>query len=170
MSPKLAVEDIRKTFFKAEKNDLVGIPVLDGVSLSVSQGEFVSVIGPSGCGKSTLLRIIDGLIQPDQGRVLVFKVNTTGTLQLTWNSANTGAQATVQAGLTINATTINAYYLGGATNVQVGTLTSGVDYMVAIAPEPTAGSCAVTKPRAAILALMSSPSPTVISAIIRETS
>jgi NitT/TauT family transport system ATP-binding protein len=71
MSPKLAVEDIRKTFFKAEKNDLVGIPVLDGVSLSVSQGEFVSVIGPSGCGKSTLLRIIDGLIQPDQGRVLV---------------------------------------------------------------------------------------------------
>jgi NitT/TauT family transport system ATP-binding protein len=71
MSPKLAVEDIRKTFFKAEKNDIVGIPVLDGVSLSVSQGEFVSVIGPSGCGKSTLLRIIDGLIQPDQGRVLV---------------------------------------------------------------------------------------------------
>jgi ABC-type nitrate/sulfonate/bicarbonate transport system ATPase subunit len=71
MSPKLAVEDIRKTFFKAEKNDIVGIPVLDGVSLSVSEGEFVSVIGPSGCGKSTLLRIIDGLIQPDQGRVLV---------------------------------------------------------------------------------------------------
>src|SRR3954463_13603412 len=71
MSPKLAVEDIRKTFFKAEKNDIVGIPVLDGVSLSVSQGEFVSVIGPSGCGKSTLLRIIDGLIRPDQGRVLV---------------------------------------------------------------------------------------------------
>jgi NitT/TauT family transport system ATP-binding protein len=71
MMPKLAVEDIRKTFFKAVKNDVIGIPVLDGVSLSVSQGEFVSVIGPSGCGKSTLLRIIDGLIQPDQGRVLV---------------------------------------------------------------------------------------------------
>ena len=71
MMPKLAVEGIRKTFFKTVKNDVVGILVLDGVSLSVSEGEFVSLIGPSGCGKSTLLRIIDGLIQPDQGRVLV---------------------------------------------------------------------------------------------------
>jgi NitT/TauT family transport system ATP-binding protein len=69
--PKLAVENIQKTFFKSVKDDVVGIPVLNGVSLSVSQGEFVSVIGPSGCGKSTLLRIIDGLIQPEGGRVLV---------------------------------------------------------------------------------------------------
>src|ERR1700754_3144205 len=68
---KLAVENIQKTFFKSVKDDVVGIPVLNGVSLSVSQGEFVSVIGPSGCGKSTLLRIIDGLIQPEGGRVLV---------------------------------------------------------------------------------------------------
>ncbi|MGA2945143.1 MAG: ABC transporter ATP-binding protein [Xanthobacteraceae bacterium] len=70
-APKLSVEDIHKTFFKPVKNDVVSIPALDGVSLAVGQGDFVSVIGPSGCGKSTLLRIIDGLIQPDQGRVLV---------------------------------------------------------------------------------------------------
>ena len=69
--PKLAVKDIHKTFFKSVKNDVIGIPVLNGVSLSVSQGDFVSVIGPSGCGKSTLLRIIDGLIRPEQGLVLV---------------------------------------------------------------------------------------------------
>jgi NitT/TauT family transport system ATP-binding protein len=69
--PKLSVENIHKTFFKSTKNEVVGIPVLDGISLSVSEGDFVSVIGPSGCGKSTLLRIIDGLIQPEQGRVLV---------------------------------------------------------------------------------------------------
>jgi len=68
---KLSVESIHKTFFKPVKNDVIGIPALDGVSLSVAQGDFVSVIGPSGCGKSTLLRIIDGLIKPDQGRVLV---------------------------------------------------------------------------------------------------
>ncbi len=69
--PKLSVESIHKTFFKPVKNDVVGIPALNGVSLSVEQGDFVSVIGPSGCGKSTLLRIIDGLIKPDRGRVLV---------------------------------------------------------------------------------------------------
>lgn len=70
-APKLAVEDIHKTFFKPVKNDVIGVPALDGVSLSIGQGDFVSVIGPSGCGKSTLLRIIDGLIEPDRGRVLV---------------------------------------------------------------------------------------------------
>ena len=70
-APKLSVENIHKTFFKPVKNDVIGVPALNGVSLSVTQGDFVSVIGPSGCGKSTLLRIVDGLIQPDQGRVLV---------------------------------------------------------------------------------------------------
>jgi NitT/TauT family transport system ATP-binding protein len=70
-APKLSVDGIHKTFFKPVKNDVIGIPALDGVSFSVAQGDFVSVIGPSGCGKSTLLRIVDGLIQPDRGRVLV---------------------------------------------------------------------------------------------------
>jgi NitT/TauT family transport system ATP-binding protein len=68
---KLVVENIQKTFFRAADDKIVGIKVLDGISLSVTKGEFVSIIGPSGCGKSTLLRIVDGLIQPDEGRVLV---------------------------------------------------------------------------------------------------
>lgn len=70
-SAKLVVENIQKTFFRAADDKVVGIQVLGGISLSVAKGELVSVIGPSGCGKSTLLRIIDGLIQPDDGRVLV---------------------------------------------------------------------------------------------------
>jgi len=45
--------------------------VLDEVSLGVDEGEFCCFIGPSGCGKSTLLRIIDGLIKPTSGRVLI---------------------------------------------------------------------------------------------------
>ena len=69
--PKLVLESIHKTFFREADDKIVGIKVLGGISLSVSKGEFVSIIGPSGCGKSTLLRIIDGLIQPDDGRVLV---------------------------------------------------------------------------------------------------
>ncbi|MFC0863059.1 ABC transporter ATP-binding protein [Sphaerimonospora cavernae] len=45
--------------------------VLDGVSLSVAEGELVSVVGPSGCGKSTLLRSIAGLIRPSGGQILL---------------------------------------------------------------------------------------------------
>jgi NitT/TauT family transport system ATP-binding protein len=42
---------------------------LDGFSLSVRRGEFVTLLGASGCGKSTALRILAGLIHPDRGEV-----------------------------------------------------------------------------------------------------
>ncbi|KQT65776.1 MULTISPECIES: ABC transporter ATP-binding protein [unclassified Aureimonas] len=45
------------------------LPVIHGVSLSVADGEFVSLIGASGCGKSTLLRMIAGLEEIDAGTV-----------------------------------------------------------------------------------------------------
>jgi len=45
--------------------------VLRDLSLSVAQGEFVSLLGPSGCGKTTLLRCIAGLLHPDRGRITV---------------------------------------------------------------------------------------------------
>ena len=43
---------------------------LGEVSLTLAQGEFLSIVGPSGCGKSTLLKIIAGLERPSTGRVL----------------------------------------------------------------------------------------------------
>ena len=46
------------------------VQVLQGIDLTIRQGEIVSIIGPSGCGKSTLLRLIGGLERPDQGQVL----------------------------------------------------------------------------------------------------
>lgn len=45
--------------------------VLRGVSLFVEKGEFIVMIGPSGCGKTTLLKMINGLVVPTKGEVLV---------------------------------------------------------------------------------------------------
>lgn len=47
-----------------------GEKVLDNFNLSISDGEFVTLLGPSGCGKTTTLRIIGGFITPDKGDVL----------------------------------------------------------------------------------------------------
>ncbi len=49
-----------------------GSPLLDGVSLAIERGEKVALVGRNGCGKSTLLKLIDGVIQPDDGS-LVFE-------------------------------------------------------------------------------------------------
>ena len=46
-----------------------GEPVLKDLNLSISDGEFVTLLGPSGCGKTTTLRIIAGFITPDDGDV-----------------------------------------------------------------------------------------------------
>jgi len=59
----LQLRDIKKSFGKTE--------VIKGISLTVADGEFVSLVGRSGCGKSTLLRIICGLEAPDSGEVLI---------------------------------------------------------------------------------------------------
>jgi NitT/TauT family transport system ATP-binding protein len=44
---------------------------IDRITLTVADGELVSIVGPSGCGKSTLLRCIAGLLTPASGRVLL---------------------------------------------------------------------------------------------------
>ena len=45
------------------------VPVLQGINLTLSEGEIVTLLGQSGCGKSTLLRCVAGLIAPSQGVV-----------------------------------------------------------------------------------------------------
>jgi len=48
-----------------------GIPILEGVSLSVDQGDFLGIIGPNGGGKTTLIKVILGLVSPSRGKVYV---------------------------------------------------------------------------------------------------
>ena len=48
------------------------ITALQGLSVDVPAGEFLTLLGPSGCGKSTLLRVVADLVQPNQGAVRVF--------------------------------------------------------------------------------------------------
>jgi NitT/TauT family transport system ATP-binding protein len=47
------------------------VRALDGIALTMADGEFVSVVGPSGCGKSTLMRIVAGLVSPTRGTVRI---------------------------------------------------------------------------------------------------
>jgi NitT/TauT family transport system ATP-binding protein len=63
------VTGVSRIFTRRKGDDVVA---LEDVHLSVSEGEFVSLIGPSGCGKSTLLRIIADLDTPTSGSLTVF--------------------------------------------------------------------------------------------------
>jgi zinc transport system ATP-binding protein len=47
-------------------------PVIEDVSLTIEQGEYVAVVGPNGSGKSTLMKLMLGLLRPDQGRAKLF--------------------------------------------------------------------------------------------------
>ena len=57
--------------FEAVSKSYGGQPVLKNFSLDVLPGEFLTIIGRSGCGKTTALKLVNGLITPDAGRVLV---------------------------------------------------------------------------------------------------
>jgi ABC-type Fe3+/spermidine/putrescine transport system ATPase subunit len=62
MAAKLEVRDLIQVFNRQE--------ILKGISFSVEDGEFLSILGPSGCGKTTILRILVGLLPPTGGRII----------------------------------------------------------------------------------------------------
>ena len=59
----IALEGVTKRFER--------VGAVDGVTLSIAEGEFFSLLGPSGCGKTTTLRMIAGFETPDEGRILL---------------------------------------------------------------------------------------------------
>jgi ABC-type nitrate/sulfonate/bicarbonate transport system, ATPase component len=62
---QIRLDDVTKSYSSGADRTRV----LDGVSLDVHEGEFLSIVGPSGCGKSTLLNIIVDWVAPDSGTV-----------------------------------------------------------------------------------------------------
>ncbi|WP_346622631.1 ATP-binding cassette domain-containing protein [Blastococcus montanus] len=65
-------EGATRTFPQSER------PAVDGLDLTISDGEFMVVVGPSGCGKSTSLRMLAGLEPVSSGRVCIDGVDVTG--------------------------------------------------------------------------------------------
>jgi len=66
----ITVEALTKTFGP--------VRAVDGISFELAEGEALALIGPSGCGKSTTLRMINRLVEPSAGRVLIDGVDTAG--------------------------------------------------------------------------------------------
>lgn len=65
--PVVQVDRVDKVFHRGDEE----IRVLEGLSLTVAEGEFLALMGPSGSGKSTLLNLIGGLDRPTRGGVFV---------------------------------------------------------------------------------------------------
>ncbi|MCQ2459959.1 MAG: ABC transporter ATP-binding protein [Ruminococcus sp.] len=68
MVGEIRFENVKKTFIRPDGET---VNALNGVDLTIKQGDFVCLIGPSGCGKSTMLRILAGLDQATEGAVYI---------------------------------------------------------------------------------------------------
>ena len=69
MTIKLEAREICLSYFQPRSQ--TRLVALDRVNLIIREGEFVSVVGPSGCGKTTFLNIVDGLLRPTSGEIIV---------------------------------------------------------------------------------------------------
>jgi len=65
--PLIRAEDLHRDYQMGQTT----VRALDGVDLTVEEGEFLSILGPSGSGKSTLLHLLGGLERPTTGRIWV---------------------------------------------------------------------------------------------------
>ncbi len=71
-----AIVDVRHLSKSYRRGDQT-VPVLDDLTLSIEEGEFVALMGPSGSGKSTLLNLIAGIDTPDAGEIRIGGVDIT---------------------------------------------------------------------------------------------
>jgi putative ABC transport system ATP-binding protein len=83
------IEKVSKSYHR----DSLKIPVLENISLNVTEGEFLALMGPSGSGKTTLLNLIGGIDKPSSGAISVgdIPINKLNESQLaTWRARHVG--------------------------------------------------------------------------------
>ncbi len=87
--PIVEINDLSKSYRRGNQV----IPVLEGISFTIPDGEFLALMGPSGSGKSTLLNLIAGIDKADSGAIRVGGVDITALSDADlahWRSANVG--------------------------------------------------------------------------------
>ncbi len=87
--PIIKIENISKSY----RRDTFDIPVLNNISFSVPEGQFLALMGPSGSGKTTLLNLIAGIDKPSSGKILVNDTDITKlseTALAKWRSSHIG--------------------------------------------------------------------------------
>ena len=62
--------------YKADEGETVATGVVDGFSLDVPEGQFLAILGHNGCGKSTVAKLMNGILVPDSGTVIVDGMDT----------------------------------------------------------------------------------------------
>ena len=85
----IELRDVQKEY----QRDSQRIPVLSGITLDVTQGDYVALMGPSGSGKTTLLNLVGGIDQPTRGQIVVNGTDIAklgGRTLAQWRSRNIG--------------------------------------------------------------------------------
>ena len=68
MAANVAATEVWKSY---PGNNGTPLPIMEGITVTAAEGEFVALVGPSGCGKSTLLNMLVGFERPDRGSITV---------------------------------------------------------------------------------------------------
>lgn len=87
--PLVEIKNLFKSYYRGSQQ----IPVLQDITLSIPEGEFMAVMGPSGSGKTTLLNLIAGIDQADKGTIRVAGIDITSLSEMElarWRSRHIG--------------------------------------------------------------------------------
>src|SRR6185436_10006283 len=110
--PIIVVQGLKYTYGKSKK---LQFEALNGIDLTVRQGEILGLVGPDGAGKSTLLKALSGLIRPSEGTVTLAGESPAKIRELIGYVSQAGG---VDPDLTV---TENLSYVAGLHSIESGT-------------------------------------------------